>query len=408
MVSVAMRNSGIGLLVAGLVFGGVGAMPALAAPPPAPATEFEADPCPGETYNTPDLLVTGENLDNYNAGGVVGLYDHEGSSPWEYSFPPLCGVRYLSEEEGGPVGGGPVSAWMFCSDAFLDVCHDERPLSEVGPNTKLTPFQQRIFAHMVQNGVEIEMIWYEEVVEGVPYAGYFPINDVNLQFAAQDLDSNARAALQYALWCVTDYPIYERYNEFCEVNGLDTDSLPVTFDFLVDDPGPVLTVTSTGTEGATATFAVSTRVAEPINITTSGNSVTLCGGEGTFEEGILTLPADAEALLCVTGTGGGTVTLSATVRTEVDTALQWFNNTDPDCQVFALFPSAHDVVASAESSTLSTPEGPVTPGTPGTTPNELAKTGVDQAFASWMLATGALATVLLGVALVAMLRLRRV
>lgn len=319
--------------------------------PPTAVGEFEASPCAGETnLADPALTIAGTDLANYNAGSVVALYDSWGYAASADSFPPLCAVRYVSEAAGGPVGGGPVSAWMFCSDGSLAVCHDGSPLNAVGGNDRLSDFDQRVFAYIVTNGHTFQLLG-----DDYPYGGLSEVTT-----AVADAGTSERDALQYLLWCVTDYstPLAAPFSEFCDLNGLDPASVESEYGFLMDTPLPGLTITSPASvvdASTTDTFTlVATAISSPITLAIDNGTLALCAGEtdATLAGNILTLTSSAETVdvqLCAKPVSSSPVVLSGSVQADSPNVLNWFHNGNADCQIFALFSGQHLLTATAST-----------------------------------------------------------
>lgn len=252
------------------------ALPAAAHVPPVAAAPFEAPACPGETVSTPSRQIDGAALAAYNQGRVIAMYDSWGVStiPGDNgsSVPPLCGVRYLTEANGGPPGGGPVSAWMFCSDADRDVCNDGTPLDPADDGPRMSEFSQRVFAHLVQNGHSF-----------VPADPPYPFVE-EVTVGRSDGSSDERVALQYLLWCVSDYGTTDgqRFSDFCDANGLDPASVAADYAFLLEAVTPQLRLASfalveIGT--AVEVTLITTIVNSPLTMTVTGGTVQLCPGE---------------------------------------------------------------------------------------------------------------------------------
>ncbi|MCP2048250.1 UNVERIFIED_ORG: hypothetical protein J3D58_002322 [Paenarthrobacter nicotinovorans] len=322
--------------------------PSVASTPPVAASSFDAPACPGTTtpVANPDTTVEGENLANYNKGLVVELYNVRGYDVDGLSvIPPLCGVRYATEEEGGPVGGGPVSAWMFCTDLVLHSCFDGRPLDEhPEKNANMTDFQRRVFAYIVQNGFQYN-------------------NGTINTFVTADQDTDSRVRLQDLAWCVKDYDAMSiNGRKPCDNGGLSPDKIAETFAFLAQPYVPAISITPASqqqTVGQQSQVKLSTNVAEtPIELTTSNGTFELCAGESdaSLNGGILTVNNPAtpgstvDVDLCTTSASAGTVNISASVIPITEDSLNWYHNGDSDCQVFAVFArvEAQTIKASAQ------------------------------------------------------------
>ncbi|WP_404593514.1 DUF5979 domain-containing protein [Paenarthrobacter histidinolovorans] len=322
--------------------------PSVASTPPVAASSFDAPACPGTTtpVANPDTTVEGENLANYNKGLVVELYNVRGYDVDGLSvIPPLCGVRYATEEEGGPVGGGPVSAWMFCTDLVLHSCFDGRPLDEhPEKNANMTDFQRRVFAYIVQNGFQYN-------------------NGTINTFVTADQDTDSRVRLQDLAWCVKDYDAMSiNGRKPCDNGGLSPDKIAETFAFLAQPYVPAISITPASqqqTVGQQSQVKLSTNVAEtPIELTTSNGTFELCAGESdaSLNGGILTVNnpvtpgSTVDVDLCTTSASAGTVNISASVIPITEDSLNWYHNGDSDCQVFAVFArvEAQTIKASAQ------------------------------------------------------------
>ncbi|WP_275775890.1 hypothetical protein [Paenarthrobacter sp. Y-19] len=312
----------------------------------------------------PSTTVEGVSLANYNRGLVVPLYTANGVAPsGGDATVPLCGVRYATEAEGGPANGGPVSAWMYCTDPELHSCIDGRPLhDDVDKNSGMTDFQRRAFAYIVQNGFQ-----YTSGTESV--------------FVTSDTDSESRYRVQQLAWCVADYNNLREYAQsICDESKLGPNDIEKTLDFLAVPYVPELSI-SPATQGPLsvgdqAKVTLKTNVAgTPINLSASTGNVTLCPDEtdATLRGNLLTVdtqPVVGDSVdvdLCVTVDQPGTLKLSASVVPATDDSLNWFHNGDTDCQVFAVFNHVDSKVINA-SATVTVDEIPVTP-TPTPTPS---------------------------------------
>ncbi|MGP0224849.1 hypothetical protein, partial [Paenarthrobacter sp. NCHU4564] len=342
--------------------------------PPTAATTFDAPLCPGTTVEVanPITTVDGANLDNYNQGLVVPLYNVFGDPAGGTDLPPLCGVRYSTEAECGPIGGGPVSAWMFCTDRDLETCHDGRPLDEdLERNADMTDTQRRQFAYIVQHGFQY-------------VAGDGTVDE----FVTSDTTSIERQRLQALAWCVADFAkLTPQQQATCVASKLGPDDIDETLGFLAQTYTPELTIDPAASGpydvGAEAKVTLNTNVVKtPIELSSSNGTLQLCDGEtdGTLSGGTLTVnePAavgDTVAVdLCITATTAGTVTLNASVLPTTDATLNWFHNGDDNCQVYAVFTrvESHVVTDGAEISfqePAPTPTPTPTP-TPSETPTE--------------------------------------
>ncbi|WP_281445084.1 hypothetical protein [Paenarthrobacter nicotinovorans] len=313
----------------------------------------------------PSTTVEGVSLANYNRGLVVPLYTANGVAPnGGDATVPLCGVRYATEAEGGPANGGPVSAWMYCTDPELQSCIDGRPLhDDVDKNSGMTDFQRRAFAYIVQNGFQ-----YTSGTESV--------------FVTSDTDSESRYRVQQLAWCVADYNNLREYAQLiCDESKLGPNDIEETLDFLAVPYVPELGISPANqgplSVGDEARVTLKTNVAgTPINLSASTGNVTLCPDEtdATLRGNLLTVdtqPVVGDSVdvdLCVTVDQPGTLKLSASVVPATDDSLNWFHNGDTDCQVFAVFNHVDSKVINA-SATVTVDEIPVTP-TPTPTPSE--------------------------------------
>ncbi|MFC8038936.1 hypothetical protein ACFUOZ_06235 [Paenarthrobacter sp. NPDC057355] len=334
---------------------------AVASAPPVAATSFEAPLCPGTTYMnaSPDTTVTGTNLDNYNNGLVVELYNFEGEgTDGTTTLPPLCGTRYETEAEGGPVGGGPVSAWMFCTDVVLHSCFDGRPLDDdPEKNADMTDFQRRVFAYVVQNG--------------------YQFNDgVTNKFVRPDTNSSDRYRLQRLAWSIKDYAnLTGTSTAICDNAGLSPDKINETFAFLSRPAVPQISVTPASQSqviGQEGKITVTTNIAEtPIKLTATNGTFALCPGEadGILNGDVLTISTPTSAGssvdvdVCTTSQTAGTVSLDLSVLPVTEDSLNWYSNGDDNCQVFAVF-------ARAEGQTLTGAAEITYEETPTDTPTE--------------------------------------
>ena len=351
------------------------AMPsvALAEAPPVAASPFEAPACPGTTDEAPILTIDGAYLDSYNQGLVVPLYDAFGEAATASSqLPPLCGVRYATEAEGGPAGGGPISAWMFCTDRDLETCHDGRPLDEdLDKNADLTDAQRRQFAYIVQHGFQY-------------VAGNGTVDD----FVTSDQNTMARLRLQVLAWCVADYDkLTADQQASCDASKLGPADIDETLGFLTEPVTPALTMdpASSGPfeAGTEAKVTLTTNVVEtPIQLSSVNGTIQICDGEtdATLNGETLVVKEGAAAGdpiavdLCVTATAGGTVKVDAAVSPTTDDTLNWFHNGDSNCQVYAVFtPAEAQMLRAAAEVTYEEPAPePTEPAepTPSETPSE--------------------------------------
>ncbi|MFJ4267032.1 hypothetical protein ACIPY1_10815, partial [Paenarthrobacter nicotinovorans] len=341
---------------------------AVAEAPPAAVTAFDAPACPGATEEVPNLTIDGANLDNYNQGLVVPLYNAFGEAAGGSQLPPLCGVRYATEAEGGPAGGGPISAWMFCTDRDLHACHDGRPLDEdLEKNADMTDAQRRQFAYIVQHGFQY-------------VAGDGTVDE----FVTSDARTISRQRLQVLAWCVADYSkLTTAQQETCVASKLGPDDIDKTLGFLAQPYTPQLTIdpASSGpyTAGAEAKLTLSTNVVKtPITLSSSNGTVQLCDGEAdaTLNGSTLTVnePATVGGVvavdLCTTATTSGTVTVKASVSPTTDDTLNWFHNGDATCQVYAVFtPNESQVISDSAEIAYVVPDPTPTP-SPTDTPTE--------------------------------------
>src|SRR5690606_31429491 len=120
------------------------------------------------------------------------IYDAYGyRGPDDEAFPPLCAVRYLSEVEGGPVGGGPLSAWLFCTHAYRSACLNGEALDvDADQNLSLSDFERNIVAYLVQYGTVYQTLPY---VNDDGEDDFFPMTGAAGTPARSDLDSDSRA-----------------------------------------------------------------------------------------------------------------------------------------------------------------------------------------------------------------------
>ncbi|UXM90745.1 DUF5979 domain-containing protein [Paenarthrobacter sp. JL.01a] len=305
----------------------------------------------------PDATISGTYLDEYNQGLVVPLYNLDGDPAGGTDLPPLCGVRYTTEAEGGPVGGGPVSAWMFCTDRDLHTCHDGRPLDvDLEKNADMTDAQRRQFAYIVQHGFQ-----------------YVKGDGTVNKFVTSGSNSTDRYRLQMLAWCVADYAqLTASQQETCVASKLGPGDIDQTLGFLAQAYTPELAIDPATSGpydvGTEAKVTVNTNVVKtPIELSSVNGTVQLCAGEtdATLNGGILTVnePAtigDNVAVdLCTTASAAGTVTVNASVLPTTDATLNWFHNGDSDCQVYAVFTRVEaQVIKAAAEITYQTPAPP--------------------------------------------------
>ncbi|WP_344680788.1 DUF5979 domain-containing protein [Leucobacter komagatae] len=312
--------------------------------PPLPASDpFVAPACEGSSPSDSDLAVTGQQLENYNRGGIAVLYGSSGKRSDRAAQAPGCGTRYVASE------GGPVSEWMYCTDMAKDTCLNVRPdgsletkdgsekvtpLEWLDGNDKLTPAQTRVIAYILQNDLTITRP---------------PAADVT---RASNLNVHERYARQMLVWCVSDGDLFGaggENNRWCNANM----SAERQAEILTSIPEtPLLELSLSGgypelPVGVTARLRVSTNLFnQPIELTTIGEDVAVCDGDATLQDGRLTVrgsdPNVAEVVeLCVTGNTPGVTTVELGITPQSSKYLSWaqsnhFTNSET-CQVFAAF-----------------------------------------------------------------------
>lgn len=312
-------------------------------PPTPEADPFTAPACEGETPPPEDLLVTGQQLENYNRGGIAVLYGTEGFRDDEGANPPGCGVRYAAST------GGPVSEWMYCTDKSQNGCLNVQddgtlevkdgsekvdPMEWLDGNSKLSAEQARVIAYILQN---------EFPVTAAPNGGATHVsNDTRLE----------RSARQLAVWCVSDYVLFGEAGEnhaWCNEN-MSAERQTEILTLVPEAPQLELSLSGVSPElpvGTTARLYVSTNLFnQAINLSAFGEAVTVCGGDATLTDGKLTVqgtdpntPKRVER--CVTGhtVGATTVTLEASPLGTKQLSWAQANHSADDsiCQVFAAF-----------------------------------------------------------------------
>ncbi|WP_430592096.1 Cys-Gln thioester bond-forming surface protein [Humidisolicoccus flavus] len=357
--------------------------------------EFFATPCAGSTATDPTtsgpafypnlLLVSGERLDNFNAGHSVPLYDAAGFG--DISYPPLCAVFFDA------ASGLAVSEWMFCTDIRSSVCGDVgpdgaltedlvpvQPVTEVGTNPRLSSDQERVISWLIHNGFPFNG------------DGYYSWGGVTNATAAGS--TNERYALQTLIWCVSDPVAASATGSEAERATTCEQSLPASeqerlLDLALPRAEYSLAVTPealTVPAGETARVTVRTNVFETAITLASdpSSALTLCDSteDATFVNGELVIGGTsgsqpAEVDICVTPSDDAAVTIAATVTPPANDHLIWnqsSNNAEIECQVFAGF-RADRAVALSASATISTidEDGPDTtteptdPSAPGET-----------------------------------------
>jgi hypothetical protein len=335
-------------------------------PSPLVTVPFNAAECPGETASDPtdsqpspittdvipDLtLVFGDRLDQYNAGGVVVLYDSAGDNRTDDAYPPLCGVRH--------VNGGPVSEWMFCTDLWAHTCgrmgaagglvdsagDPMAPLAELGSrNARLTDDQEKIIAYLVRHGYAFT----------VPLAnGGYPLPS---GFARADGTTDERYALQELVWCVSDDPAgWPELDAVCR-DAMDAAEQAHILSLVPDVPVVELDLDSASGStalaiGETAVVTLRTNLYhQPIDLVASGvpGDLTVLSGPATLGAGTVTVAgSDPDVPTTVTlgfrATGAGDVVLSASTRPVSVEDLGWsqssgdFAGDGDECQVYATF-----------------------------------------------------------------------
>jgi hypothetical protein len=265
-------------------------------PIPLVAAPFNAPLCPGQTLAdpqdagpgavVPDLtLVFGDRLDQYNAGGVVVLYDYAGENRSDGGYPPLCGVRHVA-------GVGAVSEWMFCTDLFSNVCgstgangellddvgNPMAPLADLGSrNPKLTDDEEKIIAYLVRHG-------HAFTVPPANAGGAVVPSGV----ARADGTSLERLALQELIWCVSDGPTgWAELDKVCNAM-IDATEQARILSLVPDAPVVDLSLGTTSTDplafGETVVVTLRTNVYEqPIDLTAAGlvGTLTVLSGPAT-------------------------------------------------------------------------------------------------------------------------------
>lgn len=384
--------------------------PAYAAPPPVPSEPFSAPACAAEDVYEPEdpestdprvnaLWVTGAQLDSYNAGNIVALYDSYGPSVATESggsvlFPPVCAVRYVEEV------GGPVSEWMYCTDLYAASCAeqdsdgnpfyregdgDETPYSIVplGPtvpvegNKRTSEDESRLIAYLIQNGHRYSG------------TGYY---DTGAQWADSSTTAS-RTALQWLIWCVSDAPEEDPEDEFfvtCRDSGMDAAGIA---DLIARIPAdPVLTLDMSAPSdpvepGGVVRVSVTSNVfAQPIAIT--GDDVTVCpesAPDAVLDEGALTIsgsgaqPVTVE--LCVQAPASGSTEVAASVLPASTEHIGWNQASplaDPEddeyCQVYATFYRVDAVQLAATATVAVTAATLPATGPMGSLPAALAAT----------------------------------
>ncbi|WP_217132002.1 DUF5979 domain-containing protein [Leucobacter chinensis] len=312
--------------------------------PPSPeADPFIAPACEGSEPDEASRVVTGEQLENYNSGGIAVLYGSQGTRDEDSATAPGCGVRYVE------AAGGPVSEWMYCTDmakaACLNVMPDGSLVSKEGHqpvdpmewldgNDKLTADQSKVIAYILQNDMPVTPP---------------PSADVT---TTSNRDRHERYARQLMVWCVSDYDRFGvggENNLWCNENiGPERQAEILTL--IPETPQVNLSISGGQTNipvGATARLVVSTNVFKlPIDFEIDGAEVKICSGDATLTDHQLvvqgTNPETSKQVhLCVKRTSAGDVTLSLSATPQASKYLSWaqanHSSDTTSCQVFAAF-----------------------------------------------------------------------
>lgn len=338
-------------LVAGLMISGAVAAYANSASPPTrgdtpPSPEadpFIAPACEGSEDDPASLVVTGAQLENYNAGGIAVLYGSQGMRDGDTATAPGCGVRYVE------AAGGPVSEWMYCTDMQKDACLNVKPDGSLesekipGPidpmewldgNDKLTTDQSKVIPYILQNDMP---------VTPPPYA------DVT---TTSNRDKHERYARQLMVWCISDYDSFSADGEnspWCDEN-IGPERQAEILKAIPETPQIDLSISGGQSHipvGATARLVVSTNVfQQPIDFQIEGAEVKICSGEASLTDRQLlvkgTNPDSSQQVhLCIKRTTPGNVTLSLSATPQASKYLSWaqanHSSDDASCQVFAAF-----------------------------------------------------------------------
>ncbi|MGC3995550.1 MAG: hypothetical protein QM779_15765 [Propionicimonas sp.] len=337
---------------------------AQAAVPDPSATEFIAPLCEGTTTSNPASAsgavtnlrrVFGQRLVDYNAGKVVHLYSSSGTN----GGVPSCGVRYVE-------GVGPVSEWMYCTD------HDARPcatteadgslvdagsLEQVPANSGLTQDQLRLISYIIRHDLSVSAVGSQTVT------------------TASNATSATRTARQLLVWCISD-PSAMVVTGYCAANM--SASRQATL-LALASAVTQLALTSAATAadvGDSVEVTVTTNIiGQPITLTVTGGSVTLCGGDALLSGSTLTLNSGTTATLCLTSGAVGTASISATADAIAGDSISWVQSESTlatPCQVFATFETEAPVTVSGAVAVSfeAAPEPTATPTEPTATPTE--------------------------------------
>lgn len=325
------------LLTIGALFG---LAPGAAAAGPE-ADPFVAPACEGSYPAEAARLVTGEQLDNYNSGGIAVLYDYAGSrvSTGQYGNPPGCGVRYVEEVEGA------ISEWMYCTDMESDSClglnggeledshgNPVGPMGWLSANERLSAEQNKVIAYILQTPL---------TVTPAPYRSWAGTTAANTT-------SGARLLRQDLVWCVSDFEAMAAdpaLRDWCTENM--SEEKQAEYAALVSEPSEVgLGLAPAATEAELdeiVEITLTTNIAGlPIEVSAEGGEVQVCEGESaTLADGVLTFTGDelvppVTAQLCLTRTEPGTVSVTASVVPPSISFLAWAQAAE-QCQVYAAF-----------------------------------------------------------------------
>ena len=309
-------------------------MPSASAAENTPAAgEFYAPLCEGTTPSDPrnsrtvnpsaldgDLTrMFGKRLDAYNEGRVVPLYDNTGRNG---NNSPSCGVRYVE-------GIGPVSEWMYCTDATSQYCTTTLrdgslsqdgnssipPMDWLSGNKRLSADEQTIISYILRHDLT--------------YGGK----------TASNTDDDTRNTRQGLVWCVSDWDHCTEMNDSRQKSILElakTEAAAPTASLSITPESASLPA------GETAELEVTSNIIDKaISVRSTGGKVEVCGGNATLVDNVLTIKSGGTATLCVTSDSAShfTLELEAAGTPDYSNLINWAQSpgTRTSCQVYATF-----------------------------------------------------------------------
>ena len=333
------------------------------------AAPFDAPPCENTIGNPSSdadggpvsnlLSVFGQRLTDYNAGKPVILYNNIGRSGWtaggsQYSSNPLCATRYVAE------AGGPVSSWIYCTYDRASTCgwtnlngELERNgsvlpgLEHTDPDLRLTADQQKLQSYIIQNDLA--------VIAGPDGSG----GTLGADTVANNSTSQSRALRQNLVHCI-DNPERDSAIVFCE-NNMSASIQSRILQVIGADRATMLAALAVAPRvdpGAEGRVVLTTTLAGiPLQVASSGGSLTLCDGPATLSGSTLRLNADAalpaELTFCVTRPDSGTFSVEVTATPPVLENIGFMQSAryvgDTLCQIFSTVADEQQQVLTARA-----------------------------------------------------------